>query len=350
VIYTIGVDPAIPDGTIVFATRDAQGRISQVRAVGGYIRGPGDPGDDSIQFRPMAGEQLIPAEELRRDEDRQAIADEFARVIMPAVIRREQARQELADRLAAAPAPAGDVLDRIDAAVDELCACGCRKQVPADGASAYFASPDCQQRWHSAQTTDPQDVYRRDDAASVYVGADGAHVPLHAAPVVGETRTRVTRRADPIPSCPDLYGAGWRRQCPPCGEAVIPQYVRDDDFDIMTFGSAEPIRFVQPETRMVCPRCCSLLPGPLFYAYVREDGGHLVLGLSDGQSRTTRRLRLASLIANRYPAGEVGWNWAAMERELIRFRREWVGRTLAAEMMGMSVLNPSSAIRITGVV
>lgn len=62
-----------------------------------------------------------------------------------------------------AAADASHLLDRIDSTFDNLCACGCGQPVPADSLSAWFAGPDCQQRWHRAQTRDPQQVERSVD-------------------------------------------------------------------------------------------------------------------------------------------------------------------------------------------
>lgn len=430
----IGMDGADPDGPIVYATLDAQGRISQVRAVSltqdgqvvvgrvlppgfefsrrsgpqrsaplvgsvhvgppgtpapvdledfdlgsytdvGYVSSDGaswtqaDSDGASWTEAPLPPaspyvtiEQILAAEEhvfqaLRTSdplsEDRLALQarTEFDRVLMPAV-RRRMAEQELAARVAAAPAPAGDILDRIDAAVDELCACGCGKPVPPDGASAYFASPECQRRWHSAQATDADAVYRRPDAAAVYVGADHAAVPLHPDPIDGELEPEPERLAEhrtgPIPQCPDLLGAGYRRDCGRCRERVVPQYVRDPEYDIQSFGGARRLRFEQPEVQMLCPRCRCPLDGPVLYADVYEEEGHLILLLTDGQATIRRALRLATLVAGRCRTDEVEQTWAVMERELTRFRRQWIGRIVAAEQMGMSVLNPSTLIRVTG--
>lgn len=51
-----------------------------------------------------------------------------------------------------------DILDEIDAATDEQCACGCGCPLPPDGASAYFATPECQRRWNERNTTNPHAV------------------------------------------------------------------------------------------------------------------------------------------------------------------------------------------------
>jgi hypothetical protein len=58
-----------------------------------------------------------------------------------------------------------DLLDRIDAATEGRCACGCGRLLPADGPSAYWAGPDCQRRWNEARADRPDEVYERPDAA-----------------------------------------------------------------------------------------------------------------------------------------------------------------------------------------
>jgi hypothetical protein len=411
----IGMDGADPAGPIVYATLDAQGRISQVRAVsltqdgqvavglvlppdfefsrrtgptrpapivhigppgtpapvdledfdlgaytevgytssdgvswteaepfaaGGLVHGPGRPSGDAITAVLRHGEQYgVTIEQVLAAEEHALHAVEQ--------------RLALHARTDTAPAPAGDILDRIDAAVDELCACGCGRQVPPDGASAYFATPECQRNWHSAQATDADAVYRRPDAASVYVGADHATVPLHPDPIDGELEPEPERLAEhrtgPIPQCPDLLGAGYRRDCGRCRERIVPQYVRDTSYDIQSFGGARRLRFDQPEVQMLCPSCRCPLDGPVLYADVYEEEGHLILLLTDGQATIRRALRLTTLFAGRCRTDEVEQTWAVMERELTRFRRQWIGRIVAAEQMGMSVRDPSTLIRVTGV-
>ena len=54
-----------------------------------------------------------------------------------------------------------DILDLIDNATQNLCACGCGTRLPADGPSAWFASQDCQKLWSDSQATKPHEVYGR---------------------------------------------------------------------------------------------------------------------------------------------------------------------------------------------
>ncbi len=305
---------------------------------------------DAAAARLMVGDEYLTVDQILIADSAQA--------------RRDNARQVLAERLAAAPAPGGDVLDRIDAAVGELCACGCRIRIPPDGASAYFANATCQRRWHSARATDAQDVYRRPDAAT-HNPNDAAQVPLNepqghnlggfiaAGTDPYGTHTRIMRSADPIPPCPDLLGAGYRVHCSPCGEHVVPQYVRGDDYEIMQFGSSIPVSYVRPPVQMVCPRCLRTLPGRTYIATVHEDGNTLILklGLGDGAASMFRRLRLATLIA--MPAEDraalVARRWTQMERELDLFHRQWAGRTMATEYAGMAALRPGDTIRVAEV-
>jgi hypothetical protein len=49
----------------------------------------------------------------------------------------------------------GDVVTRIDAAVEGRCACGCGAVLDRDGPSAWFASEACQWRWQGAGRGQP---------------------------------------------------------------------------------------------------------------------------------------------------------------------------------------------------
>lgn len=44
-----------------------------------------------------------------------------------------------------------DILDRIDATIEQRCACGCGAALRPDGPSAYFARESCQDRWRLDQ-------------------------------------------------------------------------------------------------------------------------------------------------------------------------------------------------------
>lgn len=79
-------------------------------------------------------------------------------------------------------------LDTIDSTLDGLCACGCGASLESSP-SAWYATAACQSRHQSRRhATDPGAVYRRRDAATVWVseegdpgdepGPDAAPVPL----------------------------------------------------------------------------------------------------------------------------------------------------------------------------
>jgi hypothetical protein len=74
-----------------------------------------------------------------------------------------------------------DVLDQIDAALAQRCACGCDRPLDPDGPSAWFATADCQWTWQNSRATHPNDVYNRPDAAAY---------PLHDAAVTDLNESR----------------------------------------------------------------------------------------------------------------------------------------------------------------
>jgi hypothetical protein len=53
---------------------------------------------------------------------------------------------------------AADVEDKITAAVDGLCACGCKQPLPEDGASAYFLGEGHQHAWAMRNAANPREV------------------------------------------------------------------------------------------------------------------------------------------------------------------------------------------------
>lgn len=57
-----------------------------------------------------------------------------------------------------------DILARIDAAVDGLCACGCATQLRPDGPSQWYATEECQTVHMDRLVTRPYDVYSRPEA------------------------------------------------------------------------------------------------------------------------------------------------------------------------------------------
>lgn len=74
------------------------------------------------------------------------------------------------------------MLNQIDAALANLCACGCGAPLPLGGLSAWFAGQDCQQRWRQAQTTNPGGVLGRADAGleAVQAGRVSPDGKVHA--------------------------------------------------------------------------------------------------------------------------------------------------------------------------
>lgn len=59
-------------------------------------------------------------------------------------------------------------LDRIDATLANLCACGCGASLD-HSPSAWYATEDCQRRHLSVKATDAYEVYARPDAGAVEV-------------------------------------------------------------------------------------------------------------------------------------------------------------------------------------
>jgi hypothetical protein len=51
-----------------------------------------------------------------------------------------------------------DILSTIDSAIDGLCGCDCGRPLDPASASATFATPECQQRWHRRRTNNPDAV------------------------------------------------------------------------------------------------------------------------------------------------------------------------------------------------
>lgn len=233
-----------------------------------------------------------------------------------------------------------DILARIDAAVEQLCACGCSRPVPPDGASAYFASQGCQHRWHSAQTTDPDDVYRRPDAA----GFPGAPLREHA-PTEPPTPRLLERE---LPACGDPHGAAYRRRCEHCDQQVIPRLYREEPVEVHTFGLRETL-LRYPSIRQECPQCGENIPGPVYIADAWEHGRLVVLELHDDRARVQRTLTVRQLQRTSGGPDLIALTWADMERELTRFRRAWIGNIMADQQATAVCLNPNAILRIGGI-
>jgi hypothetical protein len=221
-----------------------------------------------------------------------------------------------ADTPAPNPTPAGDILDQIDAAVDERCACGCGRHLPPDGPSAYFATPECQARWHNGQATDPLDVYRRPDAAVAYVAADDRPVPLLDA---GHEHQELPDTLAPAED--NEYGTAYQQPCPHCQHSIRFQPYADDDDDCDRPSDNCRV-YLPPRT---CPHCTAALHAHLAAAAVHDHGPVVLFELSDGTSRVhhivpARRLR-------RDPTPLIEATWATMRRDVTLFTRFWLGST-----------------------
>lgn len=234
-----------------------------------------------------------------------------------------------------------DLIDRIDEIVAayeaRVCGCGCGKALGPADVSADFASELCQLRWHERQADGPQEVPvipaqggpmlerghvdrsrppgRRIVFAPTYAGGSAAadrEPPVRARPVA-------------LPQCDDLHGAAYRRHCPTCAAEVIPVVYADPDTSWT--ASVDGVDIVQlvgvPMLR--CPHCDNDLPGLPLIAQVTQAGGRLQLRLRDAGARTARTLPVAELARVPDPAGLIRRTWAALERELQRFRRAWTG-------------------------
>lgn len=247
-------------------------------------------------------------------------------------------------------APPG-IVEQIDAAVEQLCACGCRRRLDPDGPSAYFHSPSCQRRWNERLTDDPDDVYRRADAALVHVGRDSTRVPLRAPrPEQSADRVEYARRrlaemqhADgqgrrpqvgpiELAECPDLHGVGYRRPCGRCSRWAIPRV-----FQLTEEG---PLVL-----RHECRGCGTELPGRVYVADMRQEGRWLWLVLGDELSRAKRRVSVRALERADDRTRFVHGEWARLETRLKQFRRSWSGQRRSA-LLGMPPVHaePSALI------
>jgi phosphatidylserine/phosphatidylglycerophosphate/cardiolipin synthase-like enzyme len=81
-----------------------------------------------------------------------------------------------------------DILDQIDAAVEERCACGCGSQLSPTGPSAYYASETCQQRWRYQQL-DPERARRLAERAKQRQAARLERAVAHELIRSGQTTT-----------------------------------------------------------------------------------------------------------------------------------------------------------------
>lgn len=239
----------------------------------------------------------------------------------------QQIRRAYEARTDTAPAPPGDVLDRIDAAVNQQCACGCRTPIGDASPSAYFASAACQSRWANRQATDPQDVYQRPDAA-MYVGVDAARWPLNTAEAAAaDVPPRLLLVAEPVD---DPNGLAYLRYCGACRQWIQPRVFEDHD-DISSFGDVGVIR---TNTRLIseCSNCEETLPGPSFVGHVHSarpnllggTGWNLTLGSDIGRVRRFLSRRDWARATDRRTL--IACIWHDMEEWLHRFGQDWTGR------------------------
>lgn len=230
----------------------------------------------------------------------------------------------------------GDLLARIDELTGNMCVCGCGRRIKPNGASTDFARPSCQRKWHRQHVDNAQDVYQRRDAARPYARNDVLPVPLQeangtftadqpaAAPVPAQIQDRPAGCGPRLPSCPDPYGAAYRRRCPQCATHVIPDVYAGDDVHVYVWGEPEPARTI-PGTRHLCPDCRNYLPDPAYIAEVTDDGDRLTLQLRDDSSRTHQVITLARLNNSPDPQALIRDTWAHLEIQLGQFRRAWLG-------------------------
>ncbi len=174
-------------------------------------------------------------------------------------------------------------IDDATAAIEGLCACPCRRPIPADHPSAWFYSPDCQQGWHEARCTDPQQVYRGMDA-DMSVDADEAE--LRAIRRQMRRRTAQLNAAYPPPAndrvrvCgepedgEDPYDVAVRMTCPSCRMRITPTVWQEQ-------GGG---RYRE------CPRCLRRIAGPVFIPVIDYYDDRVELKLTYNGMRVMRTI------------------------------------------------------------
>lgn len=334
---------ADPDSTvIVMGTVDEHGtmHISHLTPPGQWTRDEMAAALDEEATEPFLDPSLWEAA-----IDRVAPEDRLAMAVTGDYVLSEQQRGEIAAALDGAATPT-DIVDRIAATLDAvqtasrvLCACGCRHAVPDGGPSPYFATAGCQRRWHSAQATDPGDVYSRRDAAVVLVGHDDRPIPLTDtvppppqlaagqrlwSPEPAEAPAEYT-----LPSCADIHGTAYRRHCHHCNIRVVPRVIHHDPATPMVprgFLQGEPVIEAADWLSHECPQCNQDMLPPFYIATVAEDGaGRLVLRLSDNRATVTWTVSLRLLRYSADRPAVIDRTWAELERKLTRFRQGWRG-------------------------
>lgn len=164
----------------------------------------------------------------------------------------------------------GDVVARMDAAIANVCACGCGRALRPDGPSAWFAGPDCQHRWAQTNAADPGDVYRRPDAHErpiLSVEGFGDRASRYGpygryqrwAREASTTSDRLRALRDEVLAEMErrtLADEGWvdvgwadHRLARPAGTGYTVHIEwHDDDVDVTSFGEAWPVRRI-PQRR-----------------------------------------------------------------------------------------------------
>lgn len=243
------------------------------------------------------------------------------------------------------PTPAGGV-DDITAAVDGLCACPCRQPIPPVGASAYFAGPDCQRRWHSDRATDPEQVYDRDDAAA-YPRVDAAVVPLTRPGTRRRDRGRRASDAQARDRARHDPGLSFRRRCARCGRRGVP----DTHEEVLVVdGRVRPPNGATRGRWQACPRCRNPFPGPAYDAAVFEEGSVLRLRLTDGLFWVSSLADLRS-VSSRDLADQA---WDLMVEQIAFRSRGGAARGMLAhdpvavmDRLLRGSIDPNTALRIT---
>jgi hypothetical protein len=239
---------------------------------------------------------------------------------------------------ARAPGGTADFVDRLDAAVDGRCGCGCGTPITDSSPSAYYATAHCQSAWMNQHATNPGEVYSRPDAASVLVGSDDTPIPLREparSPTGGGSGGASGGWAPPGDRL-QVYGPGtlpdflsYHRWCDGCRTATVPVIVEDDTHDITVVGVWEPVRSYPTGHRQWCSACEATSAGPVYLPTVETDRGPVpgwLFTLSGSYGRVSSALSRLALdrAANRRLL--VDSTWRSMERDLGRFEREWSGR------------------------
>lgn len=274
--------------------------------------------------------------------------------------------------------PVGDVLDAVDDEGRLCCACGCRRVITDRSPSAYYASPECQQKWMQRQASNPQQVYQRPDAHET-IHADVVEaqrqyelenpqarrldrslfeVPPRAlevpadAPATAWLRNlsdEVTRRAEisvtevapgemlvrvQIPPVPQHRWSMWEyeRHCAVCGDDTRPWTFSGPHHpsELVTLPPAPGDHRVRQE----CGRCRILLPGRCYFGTLHiHQREHVTLGfrLEDGLSQTTyemdTRLRVSEIPAYESRSYDLSLAtrrvWSRLEARLDKFAEQW---------------------------